>query len=329
MKIRKVLSRLGLGVTLFVSGCVALTAARQDRTFDAPKPDLHASRDPAVIARGSYLVNGAAHCADCHAAPEREADVLRGEEVPLSGGRAFHLPVGTFHVPNLSPDPETGIGRYSDEELARALRYDVHPTGRVMLPFMPFNDLADDDLTAIISYLRAQPPVPHAVPGHEVNAAGKLVKAWVIEPRGPEETPKKTMKPEPTAAYGDYLANHVGNCVGCHTKVNMRTGKLEGPKFGGGAIHESTKDPKRKFVSPNLTPDPTSGWITDWSEDMFVARMHAGRVHDGSPMPWPSFEKMTDDDLRAIYRYLRSLPPMSGGPDPAKRENVLLTASNE
>jgi hypothetical protein len=62
---------------------------------------------------------------------------------------------------------------------------------------------------------------------------------------------------------------------------------------------------------------------------MFVARMHAGRVHDGSPMPWQSFKNMSDDDLRAIYKYLRTLQPMSGGPDPAKRENVVLTASNE
>lgn len=329
MKLRKAVSRFGLGVALFVSGCVALTTVREDRTFDAPKPDIHASKDPSVIARGGYLVNGAAHCADCHGALDQEDKMFRGEIVPLSGGREFHLPVGTFRVPNITPDPATGIGRYTDEELARALRYGVHPSGRAMLPFMPFNDLADDDLAAIISYLRAQPAVTHVVPAHEPSAAGKFVKAWVLQPRGPEETPKKSIKPEPTAAYGDYLANHVGNCVNCHTKVNLRTGELDGPKFGGGAIHESTKDPKKKFVSPNLTPDPSSGWITDWSEDMFVARMHSGRVHDGSPMPWQAFKNMSDDDLRAIYRYLRTLPPMSGGPDPAKRETVVLTASNE
>jgi mono/diheme cytochrome c family protein len=327
MKIRKVLGRFGLGVTLLVSGCVALTATRQDRTFEAPLPDIHASADPDVIARGGYLVNGAAHCGDCHGAPDQEEKIARGEVVPLSGGHAFQLPVGTFYVPNITPDPETGIGRYSDEELARALRYGVHPSGHAMVPFMPFNDLADDDLAAILSYLRAQPPVAHAVPAHEPNTAGKAIKAWILEPRGPSETPKKTMKPAPTAAYGEYLADHVANCVGCHTKVNMRTGAFEGPKFGGGALHASTKDPNRKFVSPNLTPDPTWGWITTWSEEMFVARMHAGRVHDGSPMPWQTFKNMNDDNLRAIYKYLRSLPPMTGGPDPQSRETVVLTAS--
>lgn len=326
---RKLVARFGLGVMLFVGGGVALTAAREERTFDAPRPDIHASADPAVIARGGYLVNGAAHCSDCHGAPDQDEKMLRGEVVPLSGGREFVLPVGTFRAPNITPDRETGIGRYTDEELARALRYGVHPTGRAMVPFMPFNDLTDEDLTAILSYLRAQPAVAHEVPAHAPNPAGQFIKAWLLEPKGPEETPKKSMTPEPTAAYGEYLANHVGNCVGCHTKINLRTGKFDGPKFGGGALHVSTNDPKKTFVSPNLTPDPTSGWITGWSEDMFVARMHAGRVHEGSPMPWQAFKNMTDDDLRAIYRYLRALPPMSGGPDPARHEVVLLSASND
>lgn len=329
MKIRKLAGRVGLGMALFVSGCVALTAKRADRTFDAPLPDIHASSDPAVVERGRYLATGAAHCADCHGSPADEERSLRGETVAWRGGRTFDLPVGTFYVPNITPDPTTGIGRYSDAELARALRYGVHPSGRAMLPFMPFNDLADDDLTAILSYLRAQPAVVSDVPKHDINAAGKAVQAWILEPRGPERTPPKSMPPAPTAAYGEYLANHVGNCVGCHTKIDERTGAFAGPKFAGGAIHASTKDPKKKFVAPNLTPDSSMGWITDWSEDMFVARLHAGRVHEGSPMPWQTFKNMNDDDLRAIYKYLRSLPPMSGGPDPAKRENVVLTAANE
>jgi len=200
-----------------------------------------------------------------------------------------------------------------------------------MLPFMPFNNLADDDLAAVISYLRAQPAVAHTVPEHAPNFGGKVVKAWILTPKGPEETPAKTMKAAATAVYGEYLANNVANCVGCHTKVNLRTGEFEGAHFGGGALHESSKDKNKKFVSPNLTPDTTWGWITDWSEDMFVARMKSGRIHDGSPMPWQSFKNMTDDDLRAIYRYLHALPPSSGGPDPAKRETSLLvntTTSN-
>lgn len=313
-----VLAALGVGL-------VALTAVREDRKFAAPAVGVHASSDPAVVARGRYLVRGPAHCADCHTAPEEVAALEAGGEVPLSGGKSFGLPVGTFYAPNLTPDA-TGIARYSDEEIARILRHAVRPDGRAVLPFMPFANLADDDLAAIVSYLRAQPAVQHVVPAHRVNTLGRVVKAWVIEPRGPSGPVPASMKPEPTAAYGKYLANHVANCVGCHTKMDLRTGELTGPLFGGGAIHPANDGSKKKFVTPNLTPDPTWGWITGWSEDVFVARMKLGRVHAGSPMPWHAFKRMNDDDLRALYRYFRTLPPVAGGPDPAKVENVVLTA---
>ena len=121
-------------------------------------PDIHASADPAVIERGRYLVRGAAHCADCHTAPEQRAALEAGKDVPLSGGNEFNLPVGVFRVPNITPDVETGIGRYTDPQLARMLRHGVRPNGKMVLPFMPFADLSDEDLTAVISYLRAQPP---------------------------------------------------------------------------------------------------------------------------------------------------------------------------
>ena len=323
---KKVLGRSALVVVGLVGGFVGLTAARQDRTFDAPSVDIHASADPAVIERGRYLVRGPAHCGDCHSSPEQRAALDRGEDVALSGGFTFDLPVGKFNVPNITPDPKSGIGRYKDEEIARMLRYGVRPDGHALLPFMPFANLSDEDLRAIISYLRSQPAVSHEVPAHEVNTGGRLVKAWVFEPNAPSGPVPASVKPEPTAEYGKYLANSVANCVGCHTQYDMRTAKPNGPLFGGGAVHEAMDGSGKKFVTPNLTPDPTWGWITDWSEEMFVARMKVGRVHTGSPMPWQAFKRMSDDDLRALYRYFRTLPPSAGGPDPSNRETVVLTA---
>jgi mono/diheme cytochrome c family protein len=326
---KKRLGRAALVSTGIVAGLVALTAARQDRTFDAPFPDVHASTDPAVIARGHYLVTGPAHCADCHGEPGQGASLETGEEVPLAGGKTFHLPVGTFVVPNITPDPKSGIGRYEDREIARMLRHGVRPDGHAVLPFMRFNDLTDDDLGAVISYLRSRPPVSRDLPEHRVNTAGRIMKAWVLEPRGPLGPVPKSIEPGPTAAYGRYLANNVANCVTCHTKVDLRTGAFDGPLFGGGASHASTSDPNKKFVTPNLTPDPTWGWIAEWSEDVFVARMKVGKVYPDSPMPWYAFKRMTDDDLRAIYRYLRTLPPAAGGPDPSKRDAVVVAAAND
>jgi mono/diheme cytochrome c family protein len=136
---------------------------------------------------------------------------------------------------------------------------------------------------------------------------------------------RQSFAPEATAAYGEYLTHNVGNCVMCHTKIDKRTGAFAGPKFGGGAEHDAFNDSEKKYISPNLTPDPRWGWLNGWSEDAFVARFHTGRVHADSPMPWESFQRMTETDLRAIYRYLQTLPPAATGPDPKQRQ-VVMTA---
>jgi mono/diheme cytochrome c family protein len=319
------LGRLGIGALAVLSAGAIVTGVRATRTVDAPYPDIHASKDPAVIERGRYLVEGAAHCGECHGAVEPKAVSHLGR--PLIGGMEFKLPVGTFRVPNITSDPETGIGNVKDEALARFIRYGVKPDGRVALPFMPYADLSDDDLTAIISFLRTQKPVRHEVAPHDVNALGRVVQAYVLEPKGPTRTPPKSFASEPTAAYGKYITHNIGNCVMCHTKVDMRTGAFAGPLFGGGAEHEAVGNPSKKFLSPNLTPDPRWGWLQGWSEDAFVARFHAGRVHADSPMPWENFKGMTDEDLRAIYRYFQTLPPAATGPDPREHQ-VVLTAQN-
>jgi len=325
---KKILEKTSLAVAgtlgVLVAAIAVLTIVRMDRKLDAPYPDIHASRDPAVIERGHYLVRGAAHCADCHGAPDQRAALEAGQEIPLSGGFEFHLPVGVFRVPNITPDPETGIGRASDPELARVLRHGVHADGRMVLPFMPFADLSDDDLTAIISYVRTMPPVRHAVAPHSPNVLGLVVKAFLMKPKTPTRPAVKAVPPGPTVENGRYLANSVGNCVNCHTKLDMRTGAFAGPLFGGGAIHESTTDPTKKFMTPNLTPHPRWGWIASWPEDVFVARVHMGKQREGTPMPWHAFKGMHDDDLRAIFRYLRTLPPAEGGPDPSVENAVAL-----
>ena len=318
---------LGAGAALLgaVLLFVAATAARQHRTFTAPYPAIAASRDPAVIERGRYLVFGPAHCADCHGDPSQRAAMEAGQEVPLSGGMQFNLPVGTFHVPNITPDPTTGIGRYRDEEVARILRHGVHADGRAVLPFMPFANLSDRDLTAILSFVKAQRPVAHAVPSHQPNALGRVILAWVMKPRGPSAPPVADVPPAVTPDYGKYLVHNVANCVGCHTKVDMRTGEFAGPLLGGGAVHAALTDPSLKFVTPNLTPDPRWGWIASWPEDVFVARVRLGRQREHSPMPWQAISRMSDGDLRAVYRYLKTVSPVAGGPDPAVENATVLS----
>lgn len=306
---KKLAKRIALGFALvLVLGSTALAVAvavRQNRYFDAPYPEINASKDPDVIARGRYLALGPAHCASCHATTE-------GPEPALDGGLAFRLPIGTFYTRNITPHETTGIGRYTDREIARLLRYGVHPSGRAVLPFMPFADMTDEDLTAVISYLRSRPAIEHAVPDHDFNLIGKFAKAFLLEPSGPAKPIRTRVEVGPTVEYGEYLATSVANCHGCHTKHSMRTGNAIGVAFAGGMTIESHTAPGTKFVTPNLTPDPTTGHITAWTEDVFVARFK-NAVETTSPMPWATFRNMTDDDLRALYRYLRSLPPAKTG----------------
>lgn len=310
-------------LALAASALAIATAVRADRHFEAPTPDIHASQDPTVIERGRYLVRGAAHCADCHGAPDQRAALEAGQDVALSGGFQFVLPFGVVRVPNITPDVETGTGRFTDGELARILRHGVRPDGRMVLPFMPFADLSTADLTAVISYLRTQAPVRHVVAPHDFNALGKVVKAFVLEPKGPSAPIAAEAPRGPTVENGRYITHNVGNCVMCHTRVNLRTAQLDGPLFGGGMEHDAFGDPTKKFIPPNLTPNPRWGWIASWPEEVFVARMKLGKQREGSPMPWHGIKRLSDDDLRAVYRYLRTVPPAEGGPDPSVTDAVV------
>lgn len=307
--------------------CLAILAllvavqVRWDRTFEAPLPAIAASTDSSVIERGRYLVYGPAHCAYCHNSADKWAALEAGEEISLAGGYTFELPFGSIHTPNLTPDPETGIGRRTDGELARMLRHGVRADGRAAVPFMSFANLSDEDLTAVISFLRSQEPVRSEVPGHELNVIGKGLMSFVIAPTGPSGTPPASSPPEaPTVERGRYLANSVANCTGCHTNRSPLDGSAIGPEFAGGSVMPDETDPAKVFVTPNLTPDPKTGRITSWTEDQFVARFRAGRVYEGSHMPWAAFARMSDADLRAIYRYLRSLPPVENETGPSRQD---------
>ncbi len=306
--IRKVLLGLGAAVVLILAILVITISVRWDRRFEAPYPKLAASRDPAVLARGRYLAYGPAHCSDCHTAPADYASLETGSSPSLSGGVEFPIPLGTIGVPNLTPDSATGIGRRTDGDLTRLLRYGVRADGRAAIPFMEFHELSDADLVALISFLRSQPPVRHAVPDHALNLLGKAVMAFAIKPIGPSGTPPAESPPSgPTLERGAYLVTAAANCAGCHTQRSMVTGAYTGPRLAGGSPMEAADNAHTKLVPPDITGNPGTGRAAMWTEDEFIARFRAGVRIPGSPMPWQAFRRIADDDLSAIYRYLRSV----------------------
>lgn len=320
--IRKIFKWTGIIIASILVLVSVTVAMRQNLTYDAPYPAITATADTALVARGKYLVFGPAHCANCHGAPGTWDKVEKGEQVALSGGYKFELPIGNFYVRNITPDKETGIGRLTDAEIARMLRYGVRPNGTAVLPFMPFHNVSDEDLTAIISYLRSQKPVNHKVPEHSTNVLGMVVKAFLLKPVGPTgEVPKKVKK-DTSAAYGRYLATSVANCYGCHTNRDPMTGGFIGEPFAGGMEMESSVEPdKYYFITPNLTPDST-GRLFGWSQDLFIKRFRKGTLLQGTHMPWGPFSRMSDDELKAIYNFLKTVKPVRNSIPQTRLEKV-------
>lgn len=286
-----------------------------------PLPDLHASTDPELIARGQYLVRGPAHCAQCHSAATREHPELITTS-PLQGGFAFEMgPIGSTYARNLTPDAETGIGRRTDPELARAIKYGVLPDGSYsMFMAMSASKPADEDIVAILSYLRSEPAVNNAVPDGHWGPMGKLMIPMMSITLPDARPVYAAAGEEPTIERGAYLSRSVAMCTNCHSKYDMSTLKWVGPEAGGGDPDPSHgADSDKEFVTPNLTSDPT-GITGRLTEDQFVKRLLAGRAYESSIMPWEDFQLITESDMRSIYRFLRSLPPVQNDVGPTYRD---------
>ena len=303
-RFKKILKWTGIILLFLILGLTITVMSRQNMTYERPYPAIKASTDSTIIARGKYLVFGAAHCADCHGPRNSDSLYTAGLDVPLSGGFTFDLPFGNIYAKNITSDMETGIGKRTDAEIARILRYGVHANGKAVIDFMPFHNTSDEDLTAIISYLRTQKPVHNKVPEHSLNVMGKVVNAFMIEPVGPDGEVPVSMKPDTTAIYGSYLAKSVANCYGCHTN-RSNTGAFTGIAYAGGLEIDG-------LITPNLTTDSSSR-IFGWSQKNFLDRFRMGKLVKASPMPWNSFKRMSDNDIKAIYNFLRTLKPVKMG----------------
>lgn len=310
-----------------VAGLVGYAAATTEGRLlfpDAPRPPLAASSDPAVIAHGRYLVHGPAHCAQCHSTDDR-AHPEKIATAPLQGGLAFEMgPLGTRYARNLTPDPATGIGALSDADVARAVRTGVMHDGELSF-FMRFSaaNPSDEDLVAILSYLRSIPPVHHEVPPGEWYLFGKILLTYAFPPMGPRLDPAPAhvaASEQPSVARGAYLADHVMACTVCHTAMDPSTFALVGAK-GAGSLPDPSHgdDHDMEFVAPNLTSSPV-GVTGKLDEDAFVARIREGRKYASSIMPWENFREATDSDLRSVYRYLKTLPPSAEDPGPTYRK---------
>lgn len=260
-----------------------------------------ASQAPGSIERGRYLMQTVVACGNCHAARGPKGEILADKG--LSGGMVFDEQPFKAHAPNITPDNDTGIGKWTDAQLARAIREGIRPDGSVIGPPMPiefYRHIADDDLKAIVAYLRSQPAVKNAVPRSEYRV-----------PLPPNYGPPVASVTAPPKAnkvkYGEYLAN-IGHCMECHTP---RSGKGELVKAEWGAGGQVFKGPWGASVSRNLTPHPTG--LKGWSDAAVAKAIRTGVDPKGNPyrppMAFEFYKGISDEDMGALVAYLRSLAP--------------------
>ena len=267
-----------------------------ERTFE-PTPDR--------LERGRYLANAVHGCLACHG--ERDWDAPGAPAVEdLGGGTdwAFHA-LPWLVASNITPDPETGIGNVSDDALARAIREGIGFDGRALFPVMPWQEyrgIPDEDLAAIIVYLRSLEPVRNELPTTAVPFPLSQIIKSLPEPLEGPVPPPDLSTPE---RRGEYLLR-TASCHHCHTPQDQGQFR-EDLDMAGGFVLEA---PTGTATATNLTPDGT-GLLYD--EAAFVTVMRLGKVGAArmSPvMPWVFYREMTDGDLRAIYAYLRTLDPV-------------------
>lgn len=295
----------GRFLILVVSGLAALALSCHRWSVALPALSPATVGDTTgLVERGAYVVRNAAVCGHCHA-----ADAKRDPDGPLSGGMEFKdWRIGTARASNITTDSATGIGAWSDAELVRALRNGERKDGRLLAPVMPyewFHQMSDRDALAVSRYLRSQPAVRNEV-RQRPNIWFNLGKLFFLGPKG--GTSATAPVRAAAAEYGAYVSRHVALCADCHTpRSGLRSLPDRRRLFAGNA-----RPPKGFPANPaNLTADSATG-IGAWSEQDFLRTLRTGVNPAGDSlhpfMPWREVRRMSDDDLRAIYRYLRTLP---------------------
>ncbi len=258
-----------------------------------------------LLERGTYLVRGVVACGNCHstwgdAGPRADMEMAGGNPIMEKDGK-------TAFTSNITPDDETGIGRWTDEQIIIAIRDGKRPDGSIIGPPMPFGlyrHMSDRDVEAIVAYLHTVKPIKNQVPKSEYTF-----------PLPPAYGPPVGSVPEPDrgdkVAYGAYLAGPLGHCIECHSPLVNGIPDVENRLGAGGFPFEG---PWGVVLSRNITPHPEDG-IGEWTDDEIIRAITQAISRDGNalgpPMGYPYYANIKRDDLEAIVAYLRSIKPLT------------------
>jgi mono/diheme cytochrome c family protein len=261
------------------------------------------------IARGKYIFGAAAGCG-CHTAPKQ----------PLNaGGRKYDGPFGTVYSSNITPDPATGIGKWTDEQIITATRAGRRPNGERLIPVHPytvFNGMSAQDLKDVVAYLRSVPAVNRQTPAKKISVPlfeSVFLPAWLATFAAIENPPASA--PTSGVARGEYLTRAVSHCGECHTPRTM-TMAVDNTRFLAG--NPKGKGPEGSAV-PNITPDRETG-LGSWTEEQITDYLETGNKPDGDVAGGlmaeviqgssAGYKDLTKADRQAIAKYLKSIPPI-------------------
>jgi mono/diheme cytochrome c family protein len=265
-----------------------------------PAPTSTASA--AMIERGKYLTN-VTGCVGCHTGIGPTGPAL--DKLWAGGLSATERGFGTWVSPNITPDLETGIGKWTDEQIMAAIREGRRLDGSQIAPIMPwplYNRLTDDDARAMVAFLRTVPPI--------VN---KVARGDIKMPPVPATKPANLPIGDTPVARGAYYATLM-HCVMCHTAMTASGPDLANAFAGGLEMEMPPAMGSGKLVTANITSDPDSG-IGKWSEADIIKAIRSAQRPDGSlilgPMMlyFPMWSQITDDDAAAIATFIKALPP--------------------
>ena len=289
-----------------------------------PAADIQVELTAENIERGRYLAVNVLQCVDCHS--ERDWNFYGGPPVePIGAGRACmtretiaagvnagqeRFP-GRLCIRNITPDEETGLGSWTDGEIIRAVREGVNKDGKGLFPIMPYfiyRNVADDDIQAVVAWLRSMPPVRSVRPERQIDfPMNMLVQLWPEPFDSPAHAPERS----DSVAYGRYLAT-VARCEFCHTPKDPQSMKgFEGREFAGGMPFFLNG---RTMYTMNLTPHESG--LGSWTKEQFVQlfKSRVARVETdptaNTLMNWNAFGAMSDADLGALYDFFMTLPPV-------------------
>ena len=303
---------IGLFLTSSASQNQPKSTVQDLSSSNARAGEFRAEPSPERLARGRYIVEGPAHCFECHSEPDfknalgqpRAGTKGAGQIIKNEAFNGEPFPDGLV-CPNITPDKETGAGTWTDAQFERAIRHGIGHDGRELMDYMPyafFRSMTDEDVASVIVYIRSLPAIRNALPKTKMPFDVKLNLHPEMEPALPPDATEQVRR-------GWYLVR-IAQCNDCHTSADEKGNAQTELMFGGG---QRLVGAWGDVVSANISTHPSG--ISYYDEAMFIKTIHTGNSSGGVRelnhlMPFSYFRNMTDEDLKSIFAFLQSVKPV-------------------